>query len=87
MDEKRMVSITPSEPRYFAFVFPQNVRTILLEVDSNQTTCMIISIQNISVSKHISDKFNFDFFHNLNRTYDSASRPFLIRCDFTTKPP
>lgn len=58
--EQYNVTISPSEPRYFFYNFkPQenrsdlyNYRTVVLQVNSDDDICMMISIQNISVSSH-----------------------------------
>jgi len=45
LDDQRNTSVSPSQPRFFSFIFPEKINTILLEADSPDDTCMTISLQ------------------------------------------
>lgn len=49
LQEKQEVVVTPSSPFLFLFKFSEeNISSILLHITSNDNTCMIVSIQNVS---------------------------------------
>lgn len=51
LDQPETVDVSPLSPRFFEFVFPHsNSRFVLLEVTSNDSSCMTVSVQNSSVS-------------------------------------
>lgn len=52
LDEVRNTSVSPSQPKFFSFVFPNGISTILLEADSPDDTCMTISLQERKVLSH-----------------------------------
>lgn len=48
------VTISPSQPKYFYYKYDENedlenANTVILEVDSNDETCLTVSIQNSTV--------------------------------------
>ncbi|XP_059480473.1 SID1 transmembrane family member 1-like [Neocloeon triangulifer] len=45
LDDERNTTVSPSQPRFFSFVFPDKVNTILLEAESSDSNCMTISLQ------------------------------------------
>lgn len=50
LSEERHVHVSPADPQFYAFSFPEDVETVLLRVDSDDDICMTVSIQNRSVS-------------------------------------
>ncbi|ESO93838.1 hypothetical protein LOTGIDRAFT_104472, partial [Lottia gigantea] len=44
---KKNVSVSPSEPVYFMYTFPEDIASVLVTVDSEDTECMVVSIQDI----------------------------------------
>ncbi|XP_063219057.1 SID1 transmembrane family member 1-like [Bacillus rossius redtenbacheri] len=57
--EERTITVSPAEPRYFAFKFgSKSADTVLLQVHSNDDLCTTVSIQNISCPV-------FDLEHNV----------------------
>lgn len=55
-NQEYTVAVTPSEPKYFYYDFPDNAtqtdntQTVVLVVTSEDNVCMTVSIQNASVS-------------------------------------
>jgi hypothetical protein len=45
LDQVMNASVSPSQPKFFSFVFPTGISTILLEADSPDDACMTISLQ------------------------------------------
>lgn len=50
LSEERHIHVSPADPQFYAFSFPDDVETVLLRVDSDDDICMTVSIQNRSVS-------------------------------------
>ncbi|PNF38902.1 SID1 transmembrane family member 1 [Cryptotermes secundus] len=48
LSEERHVHVSPADPQFYAFSFPDDVETVLLRVDSDDDICMTVSIQNRS---------------------------------------
>ncbi|XP_046382561.1 SID1 transmembrane family member 1-like [Ischnura elegans] len=48
LSESKTISVSPNEPRFYGFNFPDNVNTALLLVDSEDDICTTVSIQTIS---------------------------------------
>lgn len=48
MSQQRTVTVSPSEPRFFNFQFPEKHSSALLHVESSDFVCMSLSIQNLS---------------------------------------
>ncbi|XP_046576282.1 SID1 transmembrane family member 1-like [Haliotis rubra] len=46
-NEMKNTTISPSEPQYFMYKFPENVTSVLIKVNSASKTCMVVSIQEI----------------------------------------
>lgn len=51
LNENHTVELSPSEPKFYQFLFPNQVNDVLLILSSDDSTCMSVSIQNLSVSK------------------------------------
>ena len=51
LEDNYTADISPPSPRFFQFVFPKTTsKYVLLEVFSEDTVCMTVSVQNMSVS-------------------------------------
>lgn len=52
LGDERTVQISPSEPIYYGYIFPQQTEnsTVIVRVESDNDTCMTVSVQNTSVS-------------------------------------
>ncbi|KAK2580071.1 hypothetical protein KPH14_012354 [Odynerus spinipes] len=50
LNEKRTVEISPSEPIYYSYIFPEDSEssTVVVSVESDNDICMTFSIQNVS---------------------------------------
>ncbi|XP_067679484.1 SID1 transmembrane family member 1-like isoform X2 [Haliotis asinina] len=46
-NEMKNATVSPSEPQYFMYKFPENVTSVLIKVNSDSKTCMVVSIQEI----------------------------------------
>ncbi|OWF47673.1 SID1 transmembrane family member 1-like [Mizuhopecten yessoensis] len=46
-DEIRNVNVTPSQPQYFMFTFPDNVDSVIVQAKSDSDLCMIFSLQDV----------------------------------------
>ncbi|GAB1603172.1 SID1 transmembrane family member 1 isoform X2 [Argonauta hians] len=44
---KKQVSVTPTEPTYYMFTFPEDVESVIVTGHSNDTSCMTMSVQDI----------------------------------------
>lgn len=49
---EKTVEISPSEPKYYGYVFSKETEdtSVLVRVESDNDVCMTVSIQNTSVS-------------------------------------
>ncbi|KAL5020152.1 hypothetical protein ScPMuIL_003044 [Solemya velum] len=43
--ELRALTITPSEPQFFMYTFPEDVKMVIVRATATSTTCMILSVQ------------------------------------------
>ena len=43
------IEVTPSEPKYYQFTFPDYVNNVLLVLQSDDLICMTVAIHNLSV--------------------------------------
>ena len=48
MNRSHEARVTPSAPQFFQFTWPEEVDTAIISVDSNQSVCMTLSVQNIT---------------------------------------
>ncbi|XP_069115744.1 SID1 transmembrane family member 1-like isoform X1 [Argopecten irradians] len=46
-NEIRNVNVTPSEPQYFMYTFPDNVDSVIVQAKSDSDLCMIFSVQDV----------------------------------------
>ncbi|XP_060073124.1 SID1 transmembrane family member 1-like [Ylistrum balloti] len=46
-NEVRNVNVTPSEPQYFMYTFPDNVDSVFVQAMSDSDLCMILSVQDV----------------------------------------
>ncbi len=53
MDQNYTVSLSASEPKYYQFMFPEGVSNVLLTLISEDSACMSISIQNLTVISNL----------------------------------
>lgn len=49
LDTNYNVTLSASEPKYYQFMFPEGVSNVLLSLKSEDSTCMSVSIQNLTV--------------------------------------
>ena len=47
------VDVSPSEPKYFEYTFPDDVQSVLVRVTSLSSICSVVSVQDINVSRHM----------------------------------
>ncbi|XP_071111352.1 SID1 transmembrane family member 1-like isoform X1 [Haliotis cracherodii] len=45
--EMKNTTVSPSEPQYFLYKFPEKVTSVLIKVKSDSITCMVVSIQDV----------------------------------------
>ncbi len=50
LGQKTQLLVTPSEPQYFHFVFPQDVDSVVVKLHSSDKLCMTASVQPAKVN-------------------------------------
>lgn len=53
MDQNYTVTLSASEPKYYQFMFPEGVSNVLLTLTSDDSACMSVSIQNLTVFPYL----------------------------------
>lgn len=53
LHNKRVFDVTPSQPVFYEFKFPEHVDMVLVKVIAEDDFCAMVAIQNITVSQEI----------------------------------